>query len=209
MVIASIGIGNVGFAIANSLQKKGHTILIASFDGISESIDNALAKNGNFLVKPLQDAIDECDVAILAIPFFANEKVLKGVTWNGKTLVDCTNPVGQGISHGLRSEKSGSEYVQELAPDAHVVKAFSIYGYENLIDSQFPYSEVKPVMLIAGNDLKSKEQVLTLADDLGFYGKDTGSLSQALHLEHMTLLWVKMVRANGHSPHFVWAYLEK
>ena len=28
---------------------------------------------------------------------------------------------------------------------------------------------------------------------------------QALHLEHMTLLWVRMVRAKGALPHFVWA----
>jgi predicted dinucleotide-binding enzyme len=36
-----------------------------------------------------------------------------------------------------------------------------------------------------------------------------GGLEQALHLEHMTLLWVRMVRAKGHSPHFVWARLRR
>jgi predicted dinucleotide-binding enzyme len=64
-------------------------------------------------------------------------------------------------------------------------------------------------MLIAGNDVKAKAEVSALIEELGFYAKDTGDLTQALHLEHMALLWVKMVRMNGHHPNFVWAYLEK
>ncbi len=64
-------------------------------------------------------------------------------------------------------------------------------------------------MLIAGDDAESKAQVQSLNDDLGFETLDVGALNQALHLEHMTLLWVKMVRANGHNPHFTWAKLEK
>ena len=114
-----------------------------------------------------------------------------------------------GVSHGLRSVKSGAEEVQELAPDSRVVKAFNIYGYENFADNSFPAYNVKPVMLIAGNDKNSKAEVSELVAQLGFFPKDTGPLNQALHLEHMTLLWVKMVRLNGHHPNFVWGYLEK
>jgi 8-hydroxy-5-deazaflavin:NADPH oxidoreductase len=90
-----------------------------------------------------------------------------------------------------------------------VVKAYSIYGFENLGDTHFPDYDVKPVMLIAGNHLESKNMVSALNSDLGFETLDVGPLSQSLHLEHMTLLWVKMVRANEHHPHFTWAYLER
>ena len=38
---------------------------------------------------------------------------------------------------------------------------------------------------------------------------DVGGLEQALHLEHMTLLWVRMVRLGKPSPHLVWAALQK
>jgi len=34
-----------------------------------------------------------------------------------------------------------------------------------------------------------------------------GGLEQALQLEHMTLLWVRMVRMGGRPPHLVWAAL--
>lgn len=212
MKIAFIGIGNVGFAIANSLQKSGHQIMVATRNKNSESLKNALQRNAEFKVKSVQDAVNESDIVFLATPYQANESALNGIKFNSKPLVDCTNPIGMGpngLKHGLNSEKSGSEVVQELAPDAKVVKAFSVYGYENFIDSSFPKYNVKPTMLICGNDRDAKVKVSALLDELGYFATDTGNLTQALHLEHMTLLWVKMVRVNGHHPNFVWAYLEK
>lgn len=209
MTLAFIGIGNVGFALAHNLQKKGHQIIIAHNDGTSESVQKALAKNTDFTVKPVQQAVNEADMVFLATPFKVNAEVLPTLKFQGKTLVDCTNPVGPGISHGLKSERSGSELVQELAPDAKVVKAYTIYGYENFADSSFPNYNVKPAMLIAGNDAEAKKLVAAINTDMGFDTVDTGPLSQALHLEHMTLLWVKMARMGGHHPHFAWAYLEK
>jgi 8-hydroxy-5-deazaflavin:NADPH oxidoreductase len=209
MTLAFIGIGNVGFAIANTLQKKGHDIIIAHDNSASESVQNALEQNPNFKVKPIQEAVNAADVVVSSIPFKANEMTLKDLDFQGKTLIDCTNPVGAGISHGLKSEISGSEKVQEWAANAKVVKAFSIYGFENLIDSAFPNFNVKPVMMIAGNDADAKAQVTQICTDMGFETLDTGKLDQALHLEHMTLLWVKMARRDKHHPNFAWAYLEK
>lgn len=209
MKLAFLGIGNVGFALANNFQKKGHEIIIAHKDAKSESVVDAQSRNAAFATLGLQEAIDLAEVVFLAIPFKANEETLKPLQFKGKTLVDCTNPVGQGISHGLESKISGAEKVQEWAKDAKVVKSFSIYGYENLQNPMFPNYEVKPVMLIAGNDSESKKLVSSLNSDLGFETLDAGLLPQSLHLEHMTLLWVKMVRANGHHPNFTWAYLER
>lgn len=209
MKLAFIGIGNVGFAIANSLQKKGHDIIVATNDSTSETVKKALEQNINFSAKNIQGAIDEAEVVFLATPFQVNEEILKSLSFNGKVLVDCTNPVGMEISHGLKSEISGSEKVQEWASNAKVVKAFTIYGYENFINSNYPNYNVKPVMMIAGNDTEAKNIVSKINTDMGYKTLDTGKLDQALHLEHMTLLWVKMVRRDGHHPNFVWAKLEK
>jgi len=209
MKIAFIGIGNVGFAIANNLQRKGHEILIGHNNPGSESVRKALEKNPLFRLTGVQDAVNHSDLVFLATPYRESGSILKGILFKGKTLVDCTNPIGPGISHALESKKSGAEEIQKLAADASVVKAFSIYGFENFADNSFPRYNVKPVMLIAGNDKNSKAEVSGLLTQLGFFPKDTGALSQSLHLEHMTLLWVNMVRMNGHHPNFVWAYLEK
>lgn len=209
MKLAFIGIGNVGFALADNFQKKGHDIIIAHNDAASDSVAKAQEKNIHFSVMPTQKAVDIADIVFLATPFKFNEEILKAIKFNGKTLVDCTNPVGPGISHGLKSTISGAEKVQEWAVDARVVKSYTIYGYENLENSGFPGYNVKPVMMIAGNDTDSKEMIDSLNSDLGFETLDVGGLSESLHLEHMTLLWVKMVRANGHHPNFTWAYLER
>jgi len=44
---------------------------------------------------------------------------------------------------------------------------------------------------------------------LGWQALDVGGLEQALPLEYMVLLWVRMVRTNGHSPAMVWAMLTR
>lgn len=209
MKLAFIGIGKVGFALANHFQQKGHEIIVAHDDVDGESVASARQKNPAFTALPLQPAIDEADLVFLAIPFPSSEEILKPLSFRGKVLVDCTNPVGPGISHGLHSTVSGSEKIQEWAGDARLVKAFSIYGYENLVNPHFPDYEVKPVMPIAGNEPEAKQTVQELSAELGFTALDVGELSRALHLEHMTLLWVNMVRADGRSPHFTWACLAR
>lgn len=209
MKLAFIGIGKVGFALAHNLQKAGHEITIAHDDDKSESVLKALEKNSAFRVMPIQEAIDHAEIVFLATPFRMNEEILKPLNLKNKVLVDCTNPVGPGLTHGMRSEISGSEKVQEWAAEAQVVKSYSIYGYENLENTRFPNETVLPAMMIAGNDAAAKAKVTQLNTDLGFHTVDVGGLGQALHLEHLTLLWVKMARANGHHPHFTWAYLER
>ena len=64
-------------------------------------------------------------------------------------------------------------------------------------------------MLYCGDDTVSKSVVHKLITQLGWDPVDVGGLDQALHLEHMTLLWVRMVRVNGASPCLVWAALRK
>jgi 8-hydroxy-5-deazaflavin:NADPH oxidoreductase len=157
------------------------------------------------------EAVGEADVVFLATPFAANESVLPPLADGlaGKVLVDCTNPVGPGLSHGLRSERSGSELVQALAPKARVVKAFTIYGFENFEDPSYPGYAMKPAMLFCGDDAGAKVTVGSLIEDVGFEPLDVGGLVQALHLEHLTLLWVRMVRVGGHSPHLVWGAMRR
>jgi predicted dinucleotide-binding enzyme len=157
-------------------------------------------------------AVEAAEVVFLATPFAAIEAALMPLkaALAGKVLVDCTNPVGPNLTHGLQSQTSGSETIQALMPETQVVKAFAIYGFENFEDSHYPgYGDLKPAMLIAGNDAAAKATVADLCDQLGWETVDTGNLSMALHLEHMTLLWIKMARAQGRGAGFVWAMLQR
>jgi predicted dinucleotide-binding enzyme len=93
-------------------------------------VKKARARNASLEVAPINQAVVAADVVFLATPFQANEGVLKAVgdALTGKILVDCTNPVGPGLTHALKNVQSGSEMVQALVPGAKVVKAFTIYG---------------------------------------------------------------------------------
>jgi len=118
MTIAFIGYGNVGAPLADHLQRLGHTVTLAAEDTASDSVRRALARNGGLRAATTKDAVRGADVVFLATPFQANESILAAISGDlaGKVLIDCTNPVGPGLSHGLKSAQSGSETVQKLAP---------------------------------------------------------------------------------------------
>ena len=211
MNIAFIGYGNVGGPLADNLQRLGHVVTLAAKDAGSDNVKKVQALNAGISVASPQEAVASADVVFLATPFQANEDALLAVEkeLKGKILIDCTNPVGPGLTHGLNNVLSGSEMVQKLVPEAKVVKAFTIYGFENFQNSAYPSYNVKPVMMFCGNDSVAKQTVAGLIGQLGWEPLDVGRLEQALHLEHMTLLWVRLVRVNGHSPNLVWAALHR
>ncbi|HIJ87558.1 MAG TPA: NADPH-dependent F420 reductase [Desulfuromonadales bacterium] len=211
MNIAFIGYGNVGAPLADHLQRLGHTVTLAAKDSGSENVRKVQSLNAGIKAVPPKDAVRDAEVVFLATPFQANEEALASVAeeLKGKILIDCTNPVGPGLTHGLNNVQSGSEMVQKLVPEAKVVKAFTIYGFENFRDNGYAVYNVKPAMLFCGNDATAKGVVTDLIAQLGWEPVDVGGLDQALHLEHMTLMWVRMVRVNGHSPNLVWAALHR
>ncbi len=211
MQIAFIGYGKVGAPLADQLQRLGHAVTLAAVDAKSKNVQNALARNPSLKVVAPSEAIRTAEVIFLATPFRAIQGILEPVVeqLRGKILVDCTNPVGPNLTHGLNGTQSGAQVIQALLPETRVVKAFNIYGFEDLENNVFPKYNVKPVMLYCGQDAAAKETVGELITQLGWQALDVGGLEQALPLEYMVLLWVRMVRANGHSPDMVWAMLTR
>lgn len=211
MKIAMLGAGQVGGALAVALSRAGHTVTIGARDAGSKSVRALLTRAPGLAVAAPADAVRAADSVFLATPYDAGADVVQGLERElaGKVLVDCTNPVGPGLSHGLKSERSGSDVVQAAAPRARVVKAFTIYGFENFEQNPFRESAVRPAMLFCGSDATAKGVIAKLIEELGWEPVDVGGIEQALHLEHLTLLWIRMVRVGGHSPHTVWARLAK
>jgi 8-hydroxy-5-deazaflavin:NADPH oxidoreductase len=211
MNITFIGHGKVGLSLADRLQRAGHTVRLAARDLESDTIRQAQSRNPALQALPTAQAIHQAEVVFLATPFTANAQLVPPLAQAlaGKVLIDCTNPVGPGLKHGLNSIRSGAEALQDMAPEARVVKAFSIYGFENLANNAYPGHSVRPAMLFCGKDTAAKHSAGTLITQLGWQALDVGGLEQALHMEHMTLLWVRMVRLQGHSPNLVWAALTR
>jgi predicted dinucleotide-binding enzyme len=211
MKIAVIGHGQVGGALAVRLLRLGHDVVVGARDAGSGSLARLVEEAPGIRVATLAEAAREAAVVVLATPFPATTDLVKALAAElaGKVVVDCTNPVGAGLTHGLGSRQSGTELLQSLAPGAKLVKAFSVYGYENFEDSRFPGAGVLPAMPFCGEDPSAKSAVAALLTELGWEPVDVGGAGQALHLEHMTLLWIRMVRMGGRSPHTVWALLSR
>ena len=211
MRIAFLGYGQVGAPIADHLQRLGHGVVVAARDPGAEGVRRLLARNPELEVAAPAAAVEGAEVVVLATPFQAAAEVLTplAAALAGKILVDCTNPIGPGLTHGLGSRRSGTETIQALLPDTRVVKAFSVYGFENFEDASYPGYGVRPAMPLCGDDAAAKRVVAGLLAQLGWEPLDVGGAEQALHLEHMTLLWVRMVRVGGRPPGLVWAALTR
>lgn len=211
MKIGFIGHGNVGGALISSLSAIGHDILVGTRSQSEDNINKIAALGSNVRSVPLSNLSDGLSVVFLAVPFAAAVDALKTIQdCAGLVVVDCTNPVGANVSHGLNSEISGTELLQNKFPKLKLVKSFTVYGFENFQNSRYPgYGELKPVMPIAGDDAKAKNLVAQLATELAWQPLDVGEASTALHLEHMTLLWIKLARVQGKGSDFTWAMLTR
>lgn len=110
MNIAFIGAGQVGAPLAARLAEAGHAVVLAESKGGSATVSAALKRSARLSSRPLTDAVRDVDVVFLATPSGVLESVLGPLAESlaGKVLVDCTNPVGPGLTHGLKSERSGS-----------------------------------------------------------------------------------------------------
>ena len=209
--IAVLGHGNVGTALAGALLAAGHEVALGA-DGDrlagaeqARAVHPALAAAA---VSTASEAVEGADLVVLAVPFTALDELLPPLrdALVGVTVVDATNPVGPGFTHRLESGRSGAEHVAELAPGAHVVKAFNVYGVENLGAAPVAPGP-RPVMPYAGDDEAAKRRVGGLLADLGWEPLDVGPLAAAVDVEHLSLLWIRLVRGRGHDPHLVWAAL--
>lgn len=140
MKIAFIGAGKVGAPLAAHLARAGHDVVLAQGRDGSSSVTVAQQRHPRLQARPIAEAVTDAEVVFVCIPYSAVESTVRplAAALAGKVVVDCTNPVGAGLSHGLHSTTSGSATLQALVPNAHVVKAFTIYGAENFEDPTYP-----------------------------------------------------------------------
>lgn len=212
MRIAFLGYGNVGSAIATAVARAGHDVVLATNPERPEGAAAVIARHPELAsasVASAADAVSGADIVVLAVPFGSLDGLLTPLAdrLTGAIVIDATNPVGPGLTHGLGSQRAGAQHVAELAPEARVMKAFNVYGFENLGEPPTGPDGLRAVMPFAGDDPDAKAAVSGLLSQLGWEPLDVGPLAAAVDLEHMTLLWVRLVRALGHPPRLVWAAL--
>ena len=201
MLVAIIGSGNVGVALAQALRRAGHQVTF----GV-RTPDPARADQ-----RTVAAAAATAEATIMAIPFAAVGEVIDAASgFAGQVLIDATNPLGigeGGLGLTLGHVTSGAEQIAARAPAARVFKAFNQTGFENIADAR-PYA-ARPVMFVAGDDPAGKQTVLTLVADSGFEPVDAGNLRAARLLEPLAMLWIELARKRGLGSDFVFSLQHK
>ena len=177
MNIGILGSGLVGNALAAGFQKYGYDVKQGSRNEFSEIADWA-------------------DLVVLAVKGSAAKSALElaGIhNLAGKTVIDATNPIADeppedGVLKFFTDiNRSLMEDLQQIAPDAHFVKAFSSVGNAFMVDPDF--EEGQPSMFICGNEAAAKAEVTDILSRFGWNTEDMGSAIAARAIEPLCILW--------------------
>jgi predicted dinucleotide-binding enzyme len=208
MSISIIGAGNVGMALGQAFTARGESVVfgVPDPDKYRAAVD-ALGTKARIV--NVEQALDASDLVILAVPYSAAESLARArEDWQGKILVDATNPLSPGLA-GLSTgtTTSGAEAIARAAKGARVVKAFNTTGAENMVDTC--YSGGIPFMPVCGDDAQARTRVVALATLIGFDAVDCGDLTVARYLEPFAMTWIHMAIKLGLGRRFAFARLQR
>lgn len=193
MKIGVIGSGEMGRTLGQLWSKAGHDILFGSRDPrrVAKWIGEVKieAKYGTY-----RQAAEHGDVVLLSTIWSDTESAVKSAgSFDGKILIDCTNPEGKG-GLVLGHSTSGAEEISRWIRGGSIVKAFNhIYGSMLRIGPQFEADTV--TIFYCGDNGESKKTVANLAAEIGLDAVDAGELKVARYLEPLAALCVHLVSA--------------
>ena len=177
MRYAVIGSGQVGSALATLFARAGIPVSIANTRGAESTAPLTESLGPGVRGLALSEALDS-DVIILAVPFAAIPDVGKArPDWNGKTIVDATNPhYARGSADVLQGRLSAA-YTAEQFPGADVVKAFNQLPAGTL-SASLPRQLGRRVVFVASDVPEAAQRVGELIERLGLAPVQLGPIEQ-------------------------------
>jgi predicted dinucleotide-binding enzyme len=220
-MIAVMGTGPVGQALAGNLAEVGHEVTVGTRDP-----EETLARTepdylGNPPIRARQEAHPGVGLAAAAEVAARAELVVNATNGAGsiamletagqenlagKVLVDVANPldVSQGMPPSLFVSNTDSlgEQIQRRFPETLVVKALNTMNCEVMVDPGKVPGEHD--VFICGEDADAKRQVRELLRSFGWPAariRDLGGISSARGTEMYIALWLRLWGALG-TGHF-------
>ena len=187
MKVAIIGAGNVGTALARSIGRAGHEVLITSRD--PKDAAQAAASSGARVVSTSAGAVEEAEVIIPAVGIDDMADVAQEIARPaaGKPVVDVTNRISFGAAGPeIDTTSSNAETIAVLLPDSSVVKAFNTVFASHQDDPMADGMQLDGY--VAGDDPSAKAKVLELVQAIGLRPIDVGPLVRARQLEALAFL---------------------
>jgi NADPH-dependent F420 reductase len=197
MNIGILGAGNIGGNLARRWSEKGHAIKLGVRDANADDVKALIARCKGASAGDVKAAAAFGEVVVIALPWNAVASVLGAIgDLKGKIVVDATNALRFG-PEGPEAlfETSGAQKVAELAPGAHVVKAFNTLGAEHILNAVVGGQACDA--FVCGDDAGAKAKVKTLAEEIGFRALDMGGLRNARTVEQIAIAWIYLAMKAG------------
>jgi 8-hydroxy-5-deazaflavin:NADPH oxidoreductase len=196
MKIGIIGSGIVGQVLAKAFLAEGHEVMLGTRNTAKEEVvkwknDNSKGQVGNF-----EETAKFGELLVLATGGSVTEDAVKLAGTNNfknKTVIDTTNPIAAAppvngvLQYFTGPNGSLMEKIQQLIPEAKVVKAFNSVGNAFMYKPNFPGG--MPTMFICGNDDEAKKTVTGILTSFGWETEDMGKVEAARAIEPLCILW--------------------
>ncbi|MGX5789572.1 NADPH-dependent F420 reductase [Staphylococcus equorum] len=174
-----VGAGAIGSTLSHKLYDRGHQVKVAD----ARSVKHLEDKNISGQAVELENAVEDIDVLILSIPTDVMPKVSHIISSMSEDIivVDTSNyyPFRDNKIEAIEDGTPESIWVSEqLGRD--VVKAFNNQLAYTLANKGAPRdSENRIAMAVAGNDIKEKETIMNIVNEVGFDTIDSGELKDS------------------------------
>ncbi len=187
------GTGKEGKGLAYRWAQAGHDVIIGSrkFEKAQNAVETVKALLGDVpgSIKGMEnaDAVQECDIAVVTVPYSAHQVTLEGLrdVLQGKIVIDVVVPIVPPKVSKVQMPEAGSAALeaQAILGDAcHVVDAFQNISHERLMKD----NEVDCDVLVSGRGKAARQVVLELVADTGLKGWDAGPIENTVVVEGLT-----------------------
>lgn len=194
MKIGIIGTGQVAKTLAEGFVRHGYEVMLGSRKR-EKLADWKKEKNLPVGLGDFAATASFGDLVVLAVKGTVAEDLVRQLSsaLDGKTVIDTTNPIADAPPENgvlkFFTDLNGSllEKLQEAAPSARFVKAFSCVGSARMVNPSF--NDGKPTMFICGNDDGAKGEVKKILEQFGWETSDMGKDVAARAIEPLCILW--------------------
>ena len=116
LAVGVIGAGHAGLAWARTALRADRQVVIANSHGPDSLRSTVAALGEGALAGTVDDAV-ACAIVVLAVPWAAVASAISGVDWEGRTVVDGTNPLlFPDLTPAPLGGRTSSEIVAGLVP---------------------------------------------------------------------------------------------
>ncbi len=189
------GTGNLGYGLAWRWARAGHDVTIGS--RVKEKALNAAAElnerlgDGSLNGADNLSATKQAEVVVLTVPFAAHEATLESIKpgLSGQILIDTTVPLVPPRVAVVQLPEAGSAAVitrNTLGDRARVTAAYHNVA-ANLLERDV---EIDCDILVTGDDLETRKEVMQLVEDSGCRAINAGKLANTAAAEALTSLLI-------------------